>query len=237
MINFSKQRQNIDNDEVAFDVEKAPQFLHTTDERPLSHVPIVHSPPRKEVAHLAKLYDSFRTQDALFNIEDFEFHGTFTPTAGNLIQVALNLPQSPNFLLYRFPRATSLHIGVNTFSIAAQTTPNVIGSMEFIYVDPNGYPIHLGEYQTTVGNTRQRIYNFSKFPIVDTDNQSFGMLTIALNPGGASAVVYNYSISFSIGYLLPSDGFVNKCMICEHHEHSQYQEHEHHHINQSDDER
>ena len=223
MINYSKQRQNIDNDEVAFDVEKAPQFLHTTGERPFSHVPFVHSPPRHEKPHLAKLYDSFRSQDALFNIEDFGFAGTFTTVADTLVSVPLVLPQSPNYLLYRFPKATSLFIGVNTFSIANQSSIATIGSLECVYTDPTGFPIHLGEYQSTVGNTRQRIYCFSKNPITDTDNPNFGSITVTLNPAGASTNTYNYTITFSIGYLLPSDGYEDKCMICEHHNHSQYQ--------------
>lgn len=209
---------------VAFDVEKSPQYEHTTP-MPLGRVPYVEPPPRKPRPCLAKMYDSFRSQDALFFIEDFEFHGVFTPTAGSTISVPLILNQSPNYLLYRFPKATSLYIGVNTFSISNQTVPAVIGSLECIYVDPTGYPIHMGEYQSNNGNTRQPIKLFSKNPITDTDNPSFGAFTVSLNPGGGSAVTYNYSLSFSIGYLLPSEGYEeheeHRCMICDHENHHQ----------------
>jgi hypothetical protein len=185
-----------------------PQVEHTTEgDEEISHVPRVPLPIVHPKPKLSDLYNTFHTRESWI-VQDFGFNGTVTPTAGSTVAVPLVTPNTPNFQMNRFPRATSLYLGVQAFAVCPQSSPATPGCLEVIYVDPNGFSIFCGLYFTNT-SSRKHIVAYSCIPITDTDNTTLGMLTFGLN-SGASTPVFNYELSLCCGYLLPSDGYPRK---------------------------
>lgn len=151
-----------------------------------------------------ELYDSLRTTRAWRYMADAFANGTITPTAGSTVTAKITATVPGGILrLSQWPDGVQAYFVVHSFGIAPQAAPVTGGALEVLLIDPGGYTIPIGDFwSATGGNSGQDI--ILPNPITDPGKLDLGLLSIQLQPGGASAVTYNWSMGLGIVYLLPN---------------------------------
>lgn len=185
------------HDPYEFEVGQKVHEIHR-DVQELRKVKPVHLVPRYN-----KLYDSVRSEQAWRYCADGMAHGTILPVAAAATLVTVSLLNDPLWRLARWPGGIHLYLVVRQFGIAPQAAPGTVGNMELVFFDINGTPVPLGNFLSSqAGNVQYD--SLLPIPLSDPEAATIGQLSILLQPGGASAVTYNWSMGVSAAYCLPS---------------------------------
>lgn len=181
--------------------ENAPEPGHWHDTRPHQQKP--NQPI--SVPQYNELYDSFGTVRGWRYIADGFANGTITPTAGGTATAKVTLTLPKPLRLSQWPDGVQAYLCIHSFGIAPQTAPVTGGALEVLYIDQSGYTAPLGDFwSASGGNSGQDILIPSPLSDPGQSGQAIGQISVQLQPGGATAVVYNWSIGLGIAYLLPN---------------------------------
>jgi hypothetical protein len=164
------------------------------------------------VPKLNSLYDTLRTPNGWRYMADAAAKGTILTVASSTATVNVNLISVPYFRQEQWPNAIQVHLVVRFFGIAPQVVPATAAAMEVFFFDTSGVAVPLGEFMNTSGGNS--VYDhIIPTPITDTlsslsqpatTGPQVGILQVTDPVGGTTVATYNWSMSFSLAYLLPS---------------------------------
>lgn len=176
----------------------------------------VFRPEKHLVPKFNILYDSLRTPNAWRYMADAAAKGTITTVQNGTAQVPVTLLKQPLLRLSQWPNAVQVHLVIRFFGLVPQGIPTGNGTNEVFFFDNAGIPVPLGEFLAQSGGNS--VYDhILPTPVTDSlssgspatattgnEGPSVGFLSVfASNTAGISQV-YNWSMSFSLAYLLPS---------------------------------
>lgn len=161
----------------------------------------IHAQPVR-VPHYNEIYDTLRTTKGWRYIADFFADGSFVPTAGAQVSVAVTLPNIPQLRLEQWPGAVSAYWVIHFFACAPQTSPATNGALEVAFSDKTG-TAPLGVFIASTGGSSSADIIMPN-PITDPDSSMIGTLLVTLQPGGASPVTYTWQMGIGVAYLLPT---------------------------------
>lgn len=153
----------------------------------------------------SELYDTFGTVRGWRYVADGFAHGTITPTAGSTATANVTLTLPRQLRLSQWPDGVQAYLCIHSFGIAPQVAPTTGGALEVLYIDQSGYTAPLGDFwSASGGNSGQDILIPSSVTDPGQSNLVIGQIQVQLQPGGATAVAYNWSMGIGIAYLLPN---------------------------------
>lgn len=170
------------------------------DQRPL----MVKHPQLIRKVDLNKMYGTLRTENGWRYIIDNFAKGTVTTIANQTVSAAVALILTPNWRLEQWPGATQMFLVIRQFALSPQTaTFATAGTIDIIYQDTiGGQQIPLGDMLNNASLNSDMV-RLIPTPITDPNVTAIGNLLVTLNTG-ATVGVYNWQLSFSGAYLLPS---------------------------------
>jgi len=180
----------------------------------------IHARVFREERHLFPklniLYDTLRTPNGWRYMADAAAKGTITTTVNAIVQVPVVLLKQPLLRLSQWPNAVQVHLVVRFFGMAPQTVPTANAGLEAIFYDNFGNIVPLGEFlsQTAFGSVYDHIL---PTPVTDSlssgspsqepagnEGPQVGYLAVFNSNLASSSGTFNWSMSFSLAYLLPS---------------------------------
>lgn len=162
------------------------------------------------------LYDTLRTPNGWRYMADAAARGTITTVVNATATTPVVLIKQPLIRVNQWPNAVQVHLVVRFFGIAPQVVPTANAGLEAIFYDNFGNIVPLGEFlsQTSFGSVYDHIL---PTPVTDSLSSGSPQLEPAGNEGpivgqlsvfnsnlASSSGTFNWSMSFSLAYLLPS---------------------------------
>jgi len=205
------KRQAISEGIVGTNLHKAPNPYSETPVTPVNFPPVddrrleLHKvePPIYHDIRYNTLYDSLRTTQGWRYRADVHADGFITSVPGGQATASINLVETPNLRLSRWPGGVQCYFCLSFFSICplAPTLGGTGGTAIHIF-DGSGQSFPLGTFP---GNTAYTNSMGLLLPntIVDPGDKRIGTLLLEEDASGA-AITYTYQMAFSIAYLLPS---------------------------------